>query len=263
VSMVLAIDVGNSNTTLGLFAGEKLLGHWRISTSLERTADEFGFIVTALIEGDGLHKSRVEGVAVSSVVPSVMYAVEEMSHKVFGQTPQIVGPGVKTGLVIKYDNPREAGSDRIASAVAALHLYGPPVIIVDFGTATTVTVIDEGRQYLGGAIAPGVKISAEALYRRASKLPHVDLQRPASVIGKNTVASMQSGLIYGFAGQVDGIVKRIRQEIGRPYRAIATGGLAPVISPYSETIEHVHPFLTLHGLRLIWEKNRDVKRSRD
>lgn len=263
MSAVLTIDVGNSNTTIGLFRDEALLGHWRISTVLERTADELGFLMTGLIGRAGLDSEPLDGVSVSSVVPSVTYAVEQMSKESLGRTPLVVGPGVRTGLVIKYDNPKEAGSDRIANAVAALQDYGPPVIIVDFGTATTLTVIDEERRYLGGVIAPGVKIAAEALYRRASKLPHVDLQKPASVIGRNTVTSMQSGLIYGCAGQVDGIIGRIHAELGKTYTVIATGGLATVISPYSETIVKVDPFLTLKGLRLIWERNRDWHKGRD
>ncbi|WP_346428494.1 type III pantothenate kinase [Alicyclobacillus mengziensis] len=253
---VLAMDIGNSNTTMGLFGDRNLLGHWRISTNLEQTADELGFLVTGLIKNAKMDNVRVDGISISSVVPSVMYAVEEMAQTYLGQSPLVVGPGIRTGLVIKYDNPKEAGSDRIANAVAAIESYGAPVIIVDFGTATTFTVVDEHRQYLGGVIAPGVKISAEALFRRASKLPHIDLVRPASVIGRNTVSSMQSGLVYGFAGQVDGIVRRIIAEVGSPYRVVATGGLARVVSPHSETIVDVDPFLTLKGLQLIWERNR-------
>ncbi|WP_342668557.1 type III pantothenate kinase [Alicyclobacillus ferrooxydans] len=256
---MLAIDIGNSNMTMGLFEGSQLLAHWRVSTALERTADELGFLVSGLLRQRGLEEHSIDGVSISSVVPSVMYAVEQMSVTYLKQAPLIVGPGIRTGLGIKYDNPKEAGSDRIANAVAAIEAYGAPVVIVDFGTAMTFTVVNEHRQYVGGVIAPGIKISADALFRRASKLPHIDLQRPPSVIGRNTVTSMQSGLVYGFAGQVDGIIRRIQAELGRSVRVIATGGLADVVSPHSETIEQVDPFLTLNGLRIIWERNRGAR----
>lgn len=263
MSVILALDIGNSNIAIGYFINGKLAHRWRIATVRERTADELGILIKGLFLDRGLYETKLCGVVVSSVVPSLMYAVEEMCEQYLDCRPLIVGPGMRTGLVIKHENPRDMGSDRIAGAVAAIHLYGAPVIVVDFGTATTFTVIDSKEQYIGGVIAPGIKISSDALFQRASKLPRIDLVRPSNVIGKNTTSSMQSGIVFGFAGQVDGIVDRIRKEAGLPFRVVATGGLASVVSGESRTIEEVNPELTLRGLYLLWERNTTGKHPYD
>ena len=252
------LDVGNSNIVLGFYEGNALRVHWRISTVRERTSDELGILMKSLFHDRGLELADVDGIVISSVVPPLMTSLENMCRQYFGLSPLVVGPGMKTGLPIKYENPREVGSDRIVNAVAGIQLYGPPLIIVDFGTATTFCVVDPAGQYLGGVIAPGVKISTDALFQRAAKLPRIDLVRPARVIGRNTVSSMQSGVVFGFAGQVDGIVDRIEEELGYACRVVATGGLAGLISPDSRTVQYVNPNLTLEGLRILWERNRQV-----
>lgn len=208
-----------------------------------------------LFQHAGIELDQVEGVIISSVVPPLMFVLEHLCLKYLKKTPLVVGPGIKTGLNIRYENPKEVGADRIVNAVAAIDLYGPPCIVVDFGTATTFDYIDESGQYIGGAVAPGIGISTEALYQRAAKLPRIELVKPKNVVGRNTVNSMQAGIIYGFAGQVDGIVDRIKQESGKDPRVIATGGLAELIASESRTIELVNPLLTLQGLQLIYERN--------
>lgn len=253
---ILVLDVGNTNIVLGLYEGKELIHHWRMTTVRERTADEFGLMVKGFFRDKGLHTQDLDGVVISSVVPPIMPALELMCHTYLDCKPIIVGPGIKTGLFIKYENPREVGADRIVNAVAAVHLYGPPFIVVDFGTATTFCVVDDTGQYLGGAIAPGMKTSLEALVEQSAKLPRIELVRPKRVVGKNTVTSMQSGVIYGFVGLVDGIVNRIKQEIPLPFKVIATGGLAELVSSDSHVIDIVNPNLTLEGLRILWEKNR-------
>jgi type III pantothenate kinase len=255
--MILVLDVGNTNITLGLYKGKELLTHWRIATVRERTEDELGILIKNLIRDRGLDPKDVEGIAISSVVPPLMFALERMSVKYFGHKPIVVGPGVKTGLNIKYENPREVGADRIVNAVAALEKYGPPLIIVDFGTATTFCVINEQGDYLGGVVAPGIAISTEALFQRAAKLPRIEITRPPSVVGRNTITSMQSGVLYGFAGQVDGIVARIKKELNLPFQVIATGGLAGLICSESYEIDIKDDNLTLDGLRIIWDRNQD------
>ncbi|MDF2926314.1 MAG: coaX [Paenibacillaceae bacterium] len=254
--MILVVDVGNTNIVLGLYEGKKLLQDWRISTNRSATADEYGLMLFNLFAHRNMRLEDVEGVIISSVVPPLMFALESMCRKYIKKEPLVVGPGIKTGLSVRYENPREVGADRIVNAVAALELYGPPLIIVDFGTATTFCYIDERSQYIGGAIAPGIGISTEALYQRAAKLPRIELIKPKSTVGRNTVTSMQAGIIFGYAGQVDGIVTRIREEFGTNPTVVATGGLAELISSESRTIQIINPLLTLQGLQLIYERNR-------
>ncbi len=253
--MLFVLDVGNTNTVIGVYDGEELKHHWRVETSRNKTEDEFGMIFKSLLEHVGLRFKDFEGIIISSVVPPIMFSLERMCQKYFHLKPLIVGPGIKTGLNIKYENPREVGADRIVNAVAGIHLYGSPLVIVDFGTATTYCYINEHKQYMGGAIAPGISISTEALYSRASKLPRIEIARPDDVIGKNTVSAMQAGILFGYVGQVEGIVNRMKKQSDVMPKVIATGGLAALIGNESEVIDIVDPFLTLKGLHLIYMKN--------
>ncbi|MDH7478549.1 MAG: type III pantothenate kinase [Syntrophomonadaceae bacterium] len=254
--MILVFDVGNTNTVMGVYEGSRLLTHWRISTDRQKTADEYAVLFKSLFDFNALDIRDISAVVISSVVPPLNLVLEETSRRYFGVEPLVVGPGVKTGIALKYENPREVGADRVVNAVAAYERYGGPLIVVDFGTATTFCAISRQGEYLGGAIAPGIGISTEALFQRAAKLPRIELVRPRSVIGRNTVTSMQSGVIYGFIGQVDGIVQRMKEELGEEAKVVATGGLAELIASDSHTIDVVDPLLTLEGLRLIYEKNR-------
>ncbi|OXS54652.1 pantothenate kinase [Cohnella sp. CIP 111063] len=254
--MILVVDVGNTNIVLGLYKGRTLTHHWRLGTNRSATVDEYGVLIHNLFQIAGVKAEQIEGVILSCVVPPIMNTLERLFEAYVGKQALVVGPGIKTGLNIRYENPREVGADRIVNAVAGIEQYGTPLVVVDFGTATTFDYIDGTGAYLGGAIVPGIGISAEALYQRAAKLPRIELSKPKTVIGRNTVAAMQSGIIYGYAGQVDGIVKRIRQEFGVQPRVIATGGLAELIAGESETIETVDPLLTLEGLRIVYERNR-------
>ncbi|MGI6711993.1 MAG: type III pantothenate kinase [Bacillota bacterium] len=255
--MLLAIDAGNTNVVLGIYQENKLIEHWRVSTDRQRTSDEYGILLKNLFDFQGHSFEDISAIAIASVVPSLMSALEKMSCSYFGIKPLIIGPGVKTGMPLKFDNPREIGADRIVNAVAAYEIYGGPLIIVDFGTAITFDVVTRYGEYIGGAIAPGIGISMEALFTRAAKLPRVELIKPNHVITKNTVNGIQAGIIYGFAGQVDGIVKRIKKELGDEPYVVATGGLAEVISSESEAIQKVNPWLTLEGLRIIYQKNKN------
>lgn len=254
--MLLVFDVGNTNIVLGVYEGEKLLVNWRISTDRQKTADEYGMLVHNLFAYRGIDFKTIDAIIISSVVPPLMPPLVRMSQRYFNVEPLVVGPGIKTGICIKYENPREVGADRIVNAVAALEKYGGPLIIVDFGTATTFCAIAQNGDYLGGAIAPGIGISTEALFQRAAKLPRIELIRPKSVICRNTVSSMQSGIIFGFVGQVDEIVRRMKEELGEEAQVIATGGLANLIAKESRSINVVEPFLTLEGLRLLYERNK-------
>lgn len=254
--MITVFDVGNTNTVIGVYEKDKLLTHWRIRTDTQKTSDEYGIMMSSLFTYEGLSLRSVSGVVLSSVVPTLMMELDTMSERYFGCKPLVVGPGVKNGLAIKYDNPREVGADRVVNAVAAFNKYGGPLIIVDFGTATTFCVVSSAGEYLGGAIAPGIKISTEALVNRASKLPRIELIVPKSVIGKNTIMSMQVGIMYGFVGQVEGIISRMKKEISGNPTVIATGGLAPVIAGETDHIDIIDEFLTLDGLRMIYELNR-------
>ncbi|WNC14990.1 type III pantothenate kinase [Brevibacillus brevis] len=254
--MLLVMDIGNSNIVMGLYAGDELRHHWRVATDRNKTEDEYGMLATNLFQSVGMLPSQVSGVILSSVVPPLNFTIERMCEKYFRQKPLVVGPGIKTGLNIKYEYPREVGSDRIVNAVAAIHHYGTPLIVVDFGTATTFCYVDERGQYWGGAIAPGIGISTEALVSRAAKLPRIEIAKPASVVGRNTIAAMQSGIYYGFVGQVEGIVRRMMAEYGTEPKVVATGGLAPLVANETECIHVVDPYLTLKGLRLIYERNQ-------
>ncbi|WP_031517132.1 type III pantothenate kinase [Desulfofalx alkaliphila] len=254
--MILVFDVGNTNTVLGVFNRDQLIAHWRISTNRNRTADEYGILLANLFQCAGLDKSQISEMIISSVVPPLMQTLETMSQRYFNVRPLVVGPGVKTGMPIKVDNPRELGADRIVNAVAGFHLHGGPLIIVDFGTATTFCAVNAKGEYLGGAIAPGIRISTEALFAQAAKLPRVELKSPPSVIGKNTIHSMQSGIIYGYAGLVEEMVRRFKNELGE-CKVIATGGLAEQIAQEASSIDKVEPFLTLIGLRLIYLRNKE------
>jgi type III pantothenate kinase len=253
--VLLAVDVGNTQTVFGLFDGERLVEHWRVATEDERTADELAALLGRLLELRELGFDAVTGVCLSSTVPGLLRAYEELAERHVGAPLLILGPGIKTGIPVLYDDPREVGPDRIANAVAARERYGAPCIVVDFGTSTNFDAVSEAGEYVGGVLAPGIEISMDALFARAARLQKVDFTAPPAVIGKTTTSALQSGLVFGFAGQVDGIVGRMRAELGDTAPVVATGGLAELIAPHSETIGRVDPLLTLEGLRLIWALN--------
>ncbi|HZN53954.1 MAG TPA: type III pantothenate kinase [Candidatus Polarisedimenticolaceae bacterium] len=254
--MLLAVDTGNTHTVLGLFEGATLRADWRIATRKDTTADELGAVLCTLFRGEGWEPGSVDGVIVSSVVPDWNGVLAATAKKTFGCAPLFVEPGIKTGLPILYDNPHEVGADRIVNAVAAVHRFGAPVIVLDFGTATTLDVVSAKGEYLGGVIAPGLGISAEALFQRAARLTRVDIRRPARIVGRNTEESVQAGLFHGYVALVEGLVRRLRAELGAEATVVATGGLAPVFQSELSFLTAVDPGLTLEGLRLIWEKNR-------
>ena len=255
--MLLAVDVGNTQTVFGLYDGAQLADHWRVSTEAERTGDELAVLVGRLLELGDAGFDEIHGVCLGSTVPPLVRAYEELARDYADARLLVLGPGTRTGIPIVYDDPREVGPDRIANAVAARERYGAPSIVVDFGTSTNFDIVSAAGEYVGGVLAPGIETSMEALFARAARLVKVDFVEPPSVIGKTTVAGLQSGLVYGFAGQVDGIVRRVRGEIGETAPVVATGGLAELIAPHAETIDHVNPLLTLEGLRLVWERNAD------
>jgi type III pantothenate kinase len=254
--VLLAIDVGNTNSVLGVFDGPSLRQHWRVETSQSRTHDEYGILVRQLFAATGLDPGRVDAIAISSVVPPLAFTLEQMAQRYFGKKPLFIGPGVKTGMPILYEDPREVGADRVVNAVAAYHRWRCGLVVVDFGTATTFDAISPRGEYLGGAISPGISISMEALFRHASKLPRVEFARPPHVVGKNTVASIQSGLVYGYVALVDGVCARMQEELGFAIKVVATGGLSPLIAALSRAISEVDEHLTLEGLRLVHELNR-------
>ncbi len=255
--MLLTIDIGNTNITFGVYNDSQTLQyHWRMKTDHDRMPDEYGIIMLGLLRHEGLDFHHVKGVAITSVVPPLTHVFEEMIERFVRQKPLVVGTGVKTGVQIRYDSPRDVGADRIVDAAAAYKMYGGPACIVDFGTATTFDAVSGKGEYLGGAIAPGISIAAEALFSRTSKLPRIDLVRPPKAVGTNTVHAMQSGLIFGYVGLVEGMVARFRAELGQHMRVIGTGGLAETIARETTVIEVVNPWLTLEGLRLIWEMNQ-------
>ncbi|MDC4204814.1 MAG: type III pantothenate kinase [Candidatus Manganitrophus sp.] len=254
-SLLLVIDIGNTNVVFGIFERKKLIGEWRVATHLHKTADEYGILLIDLLLAQKIPLSKVKGAILSSVVPPLTPVFQEMTRKYFSLDPMVVTHSLKTGLQIKYDQPKEIGADRIVNAAAAYHLYGGPVVIVDFGTATTFCVVSETGDYLGGAIAPGLIISADALFSRAAKLPRVELIKPKRIIGRDTVSSMQSGMIFGYVGLVNEIVRRIHREIGTEALVVATGGLSNLIAPECSTIQKVRPALTLEGLMIIYHLN--------
>lgn len=258
--MLLAIDVGNTNIVLGIFEGASLVASWRVATNHGTTSDELGILITSLLAHRGIDPNGIDGIVMASVVPPLTSTMVAMAIRYFGRTPVNVDGDTNVGMPVRYDVPADVGADRLVNAIAAFERYGRPtgrpVIVVDFGTATTFDAISEKGEYLGGAICPGIQISAEALFEHAARLPLVDVRRPRSIIGRTTVASMQAGLFYGYVGLVEGIVRRMRHELGEGAACIATGGLAEMIAPETSLIEAVEPDLTLLGLRLVWERNQ-------
>ncbi|MBP2026291.1 type III pantothenate kinase [Acetoanaerobium pronyense] len=254
--MLLVFDVGNTNMVLGAYKGKELISSFRLGTDKAKTSDEYGVIIRQLFEYENLSLNNVRDVIISSVVPEVMHSLENFSMKFCNKEPIIIGPGVKTGINIKYENPQQVGADRIVNAVAGFEKYGGPLILIDFGTATTFCAVSSKGEYLGGAISPGIKISSEALFQRASKLHKVEIAKPRGVIGKNTTWAMQSGIVFGYAGLVDNIVKMMIKELGEEdVKVVATGGLATLICAETSTVSIVDKFLTLEGLRIIYERN--------
>jgi len=264
--MLLAFDVGNTNIVLGIFKDGDLIQNWRLETDNNKSADEYGMIINQLFSYENLDITEVEDVIVSTVVPSVLFTIQHLSQKYFNKRAIVIEPGVKTGLIIKYDNPKQVGADRIVNAVAAFNKYGGPLIIIDFGTATTFCAVTEKQEYMGGTIAPGLKISSDALFEKTAKLPKVELEAPGHVICKNTIQSMQSGLVYGHMGMCEFIVNKMKKELdvvtesGTPVKVVATGGLATLIEAGIDCIDYVDKMLTLEGLKIIYEKNKKEKK---
>ncbi len=260
MAMLLAVDIGNTNVTLGAFDGAELRAHWRVATARHRMADEWAVILKNLMDLKGLSMADIDAAVIASVVPTLTAAIEGMIETYLHVRPLLIEPGVRTGIRVLYDSPRDVGADRVVNAVAAFKHYGGPAIVIDFGTATTFDAISADGDYLGGAIAPGIVISVEALFERTAKLPRVELVLPPRAIGKNTVHSIQSGLMFGYVGLVEGIVRRFKAELGEKAKVIATGGLAEVVASETRVIDHVDPHLTLEGLRLVYMMNAEDSR---
>lgn len=259
--MLFVCDVGNTNIVLGVYDGDKLAQHWRIATDRDKTEDEYAMLIQSLLASRDMSFMDFDGAAISTVVPSLLFALERMFEKYFHIHPLVVGPGVRTGLNLKYDNPKEIGADRIVNAVAAVHDYQAPLIVIDFGTATTYCYIDEHSDYIGGAIAPGINVSTEALYEKASKLPRIEIAKPPHIIGRNTIHAMQSGVLFGYVGQVEGIVTRMKKQASQSPVVVATGGLCTLIANETDSIDYVDKFLTLKGLYLIYQRNNTDKKE--
>jgi type III pantothenate kinase len=254
--MLLTIDIGNTNLTLGLYEGDKLGAHWRLATDHNRMPDEYGLQLLGLLQNAGKTLTDIQGISLASVVPPLTGRVVQACREYLKQEPLVVDAGIKTGIKIRYEDPKAVGADRVCDAVAVMKLYGGPACVVDFGTATTFNAVTKDGEYLGGAITAGINLAAEALYTRAAKLPRIDLQVPPSVIGRNTVHAMQSGLLFGYVSMVEGMVARFRSELGSDMKVVATGGLAEVVAKETKVIDVIAPWLTLEGLRIIWELNR-------
>ncbi|HEX2619045.1 MAG TPA: type III pantothenate kinase [Phototrophicaceae bacterium] len=254
--MLLTIDIGNTNLTIGLYEADKLAHHWRLATDHNRMPDEYGLQLLGLLSHVGKNPAHLRGVAVASVVPPLTGRVVQACREYLKQEPLIVDTGVKTGIRVRYEDPKSVGADRVCDAAAVMHFYGGPACVIDFGTATTFNAVTKDGDYLGGAITAGVNLAAEALYTHAAKLPRIDLQRPPSVIGRNTTHAMQSGLLFGYVSMVEGMVERFRKELGDDMKVIATGGLAESVAKETPVIQHFAPWLTLDGLRIIWELNQ-------
>ncbi len=255
--MIFTMDIGNTNMKTALFDGDQMVNYWRVSTNQQYTSDEYGILLCNLFAHEGVDPTQVEGIAISSVAPTINFTIEHMCRNYFHQAPMFVGPGIKTGINIRYENPRELGSDRIANAVAAYAEYGAPCIFIDFGSATTFGVVDEGGTFLGGCICPGVKLASEALVTGTAKLPRFELTRPDRVIGRTTLTNLQSGMYYGYVGLVRNIVRKMKQELGREATVVATGGMALLFSEDAKCIDKLDGLLTLKGLRLIYERNHE------
>ncbi|WP_105616736.1 type III pantothenate kinase [Vallitalea okinawensis] len=258
--MVLVVDVGNTNIVLGVFDEDKLIGPWRMTTGTKRTSDEYGTFICALLERNNIRIDELEHVIIASVVPNIMYSLENGFKKYFNINPMIVAPGIKTGISIRTDNPKEVGADRIVDIVAGYYIYGGPAIVIDFGTATTYDVVTEDGLFCAAITSPGIGISADALWNRAAQLPNIKIKKPDSILATNTITSMQAGLVYGYIGQVEYIVNKIKEEMGIPnMKVVATGGLARIISSETDVIDIYDPQLTLKGLKLIYDKNKKVR----
>lgn len=254
--MLLVFDIGNTQTVVGVFSGEKIIANWKLATDRQRTDDEYGVLLKTLFRDSDLETNQIEAAVLSSVVPPVTGVFERMVAKYFLVHPLVIGPGVKTGLAFKYENPREIGADRVVNAVAAIKFHGPPLIVVDFGTATTFCAIAPNGEYQGGAVAPGLGISSEALFQRTAKLPRVEIEKPKTIIGKNTISAMQAGIFYGYLGLVEGIIMRMKTEMNCNLLTIATGDYAGLIGENTKMIDRIDPNLTLQGLRYIYELNK-------
>ncbi len=257
--MLLTIDIGNTNLTIGLYKSQTLAWHWRLATDHARMPDEYGLQLLGLLTHAKHRPTDLTGIAIASVVPNLTGRVTQACQEYLKTTPLVVDAGVKTGIRIRYEDPKAVGADRVCDAAAVMHLFGGPACVVDFGTATTFNAVTAEGDYLGGAITAGVNLAAEALFQRAAKLPRIDLQRPPSVIGRNTVHAMQSGLLFGYVSMVEGMVERFRAELGPKMKVVATGGLAEIVAKETDVINHIAPWLTLDGLRIIWELNNDAR----